>query len=118
MKVLVAEDDGYTREGLLSILESEGYEAIPAVDGEEALRIFNEQAPDIVCLDIMMPGMNGYDVCRLIKSQDGSQNAEILAMTAYPAEEDVERVLRMGARVCLNKPLDMEQLLKEVDASL
>ena len=65
-----------------------------------------------------MPGMDASEVCRLIKAQAGTQNAEILAMTAYPSEENIERVLEMGARVCLHKPLDMEQLMKEVEASL
>ena len=60
MKVLVAEDDRFTREGLVEVPEAEGYRVIAAVDGTDAIRLFREQAPDFVCLDIMMPGHSGY----------------------------------------------------------
>jgi two-component system alkaline phosphatase synthesis response regulator PhoP len=68
MKVLVAEDDTNIRKGLADILRNEGYTPLEAADGEQALRLFESEAPDFVCLDIMMPGRSGYDVCRQIRA--------------------------------------------------
>jgi len=74
--------------------------------------------PDVFILDLRMPGMDGYEVCRLIKSQDATKHAEVVAITAYPSEESISRIKKCGARVCLTKPLDMDQLLKEIEACL
>ena len=67
MKVLIAEDEDHIRNGLADILRGEGYQTSLARDGREALQRYAADAPDFVCLDIMMPGMNGYDVCREIR---------------------------------------------------
>ena len=72
MKVLVAEDDPNILQGILELLESEGYSPIPAPDGMVALELFEREKPDFVCLDIMMPKLNGYDVCRRIRLQSGT----------------------------------------------
>jgi CheY-like chemotaxis protein len=74
--------------------------------------------PDVVVLDLRMPGMDGYEVCRLIKSQDATRHAEVVAMTAYPSPESQQQVIECGARVCIGKPLDMAQLINEVEISL
>ncbi|MFN8709999.1 MAG: response regulator, partial [Planctomyces sp.] len=68
MKVLVAEDDRHTREGLREIMVSEGYQVTTASNGAEAIRLFRMTKPDFVCLDIMMPGESGYEVCQTIRA--------------------------------------------------
>ena len=93
-------------------------EVIEAHDGFRAGTIIASRRPDVVVLDLRMPGMDGYEVCRLIKSQQTTKQAEVLAMTAYPSPENEQRILECGARVCLRKPLDMEALLQEIKASL
>ena len=93
-------------------------EVMEAHDGFRAGTRIATLKPDVVILDLRMPGMDGYDVCRLIKSQDATRHAEVLAMTAYPSEENITRIKECGARVCMIKPLDMDQLIKEVEASL
>ena len=72
MKVLVAEDDQHTRQGLIEILEAEGYQVVAAQDGKQALELFESERPDFVCLDVMMPGASGYDVCKEIRKRDSS----------------------------------------------
>jgi len=72
----------------------------------------------VVILDLRMPGMDGYEVCRLIKSQESSRHVEVIAMTAYPSPENEQRLLECGAKTCLPKPLDMDKLMQEIDASL
>src|SRR5207248_2082483 len=84
MKVLIAEDDKHIREGLKEILSAEGYRTLPAHDGKEALALFDKEAPDFVCLDIMMPGANGYDVCREIRKRNAA--VPIVFITAKSEE--------------------------------
>ena len=114
MKVLVAEDDVYTREGLLAILEGEGYDAVTAANGKEALRIFREQAPDIVCLDIMMPGTNGYDVCREIRRQN--ERVPVIFISAKSEEIDKVIGLELGADDFIVKPFGVKEVVARIRA--
>lgn len=93
-------------------------EVLEAHDGFRAGTIVATAKPDVVILDLRMPGMDGFEVCSLIKSQEATRHAEVLAMTAYPSPENERKILDCGARVCLAKPLDMEKLLQEVAASI
>ena len=81
MKVLIAEDDRFTREGLVEVLEGEGYRVVVAVDGSEAIQLFQQQSPDFVCLDIMMPGRSGYEAFLSIRPQ--SPEAPLIPITAH-----------------------------------
>ena len=93
-------------------------EVAEAHDGFRAGAIVATLKPNVVILDLRMPGMDGYEVCRLIKTQESTRQADVLAMTAHPSPENVRRIIDCGARVCLAKPLNMEALLTEVRASL
>jgi excisionase family DNA binding protein len=93
-------------------------EVVEAHDGFRAGSLIATLKPDVVVLDLRMPGMDGYEVCRLIKSQDGSRHVQVVAMTAYPSPDSQQKILDCGARVCLTKPLDMPSLIEEVRASL
>jgi len=74
--------------------------------------------PSVVVLDLHVPAMDGYEACRLIKSQETTRGAEVIAMTAYPSAESEQRILECGAKICLSKPLDMAQLIEQVEVSL
>jgi len=93
-------------------------EVVEAHDGFRAGTIVATLKPNVVILDLRMPGMDGYEVCKLIKTQESTKQADVLAMTAYPSPENVQKIIDCGARVCLAKPLNMETLLTEVRASL
>jgi len=93
-------------------------EIVEAQDGFRAGTITATLKPDVVILDLRMPGMDGYEVCQQIKSQESTKQAEVLAITAYPSPESEERILGCGARACFNKPLDINALLEEVKALL
>ena len=71
------------------------YEVVEANDGFRAGTILATLRPDVVILDLAMPGIDGYEVCRLIKSQEATRNAKVLAMTAYPSEDNVQRILNV-----------------------
>lgn len=85
-----------------------------AYSGFEAGAAIATLRPDVVVLDIRMPGMDGFEVCRQIKADPKTSHCQVLAMTAYPSEETENRILDYGARRCLAKPLDIEEFLREV----
>ena len=116
IRILVAEDDRHIRQGLLDTLDGEGYEALGAADGTEALRLFQTQRVDMVLLDIMMPGRSGYDVCREIRRRD--THTPILMLTAKSEEIDKVLGLQLGADDYLTKPFGVHELLARVAALL
>ena len=89
MKILIAEDDINILNGLAEIFETEGYEIITAGDGCQALELFKSEAPDFVCLDIMMPGLSGYDVCREIRKN----HSQVQVIFISAKSEEIDKVL-------------------------
>lgn len=114
MKVLVAEDDPHTLAGLVEILEAEGYQTLAARNGEEALDLYHRAAPDFVCLDIMMPGKSGYDVCRALRREHPT--IPILFLSAKSEEIDKVVGLELGADDFLMKPFGTRELLARIRA--
>jgi len=114
MKVLVAEDDPLIREGLAEILEKEGYEVVQAADGEEALRRFESEAPEFVCLDIMMPGRSGYDVCRILRQRH--EDLPIIFISAKSEEIDKVLGLELGADDFILKPFGVREVVARIRA--
>jgi DNA-binding response OmpR family regulator len=114
VKVLVAEDDRHIREGLVAILSTEGYEVVVAADGPEALARFRSEAPHFILLDIMMPGMNGYDVCRRIRAE----NAELPLIFISAKSEEIDRVLglELGADDFIVKPFGVKEVVARIRA--
>ena len=119
-RILVVDDEAPVAQMIARAIRAAHpeYEVIEANDGFRAGTMIASQQPDMVILDLRMPGMDGYEVCSLIKSQDSTKHVEILAMTAYHSPENESRIIECGARVCLSKPLDIDKLLEEVRASL
>lgn len=120
LRILIVDDEPPITQLIARALRAANseYEVHEAHDGFRAGALVATLKPDVVVLDLRMPGMDGYEVCRLIKSREGTRFAEVIAITAYPSPEGEQRILECGARVCLSKPLDMERLLKEVAISL
>ena len=114
MKVLVAEDDAYIREGLVEILEGEGYETVQAADGDEALRLYHREEPDFVCLDIMMPGRSGFDVCREIRKHD--EGLPLIFVSAKSEEIDKVLGLELGADDFITKPFGVKEVIARIRA--
>jgi DNA-binding response OmpR family regulator len=114
MKILVAEDDLYTRAGLCEVLSGEGFEILPAADGREALELFKRHQPDFVCLDVMMPYLDGYEVCRQIRRLD--KGVPILFLTAKSEEIDAVLGLELGADDYMTKPFGVREILARIRA--
>lgn len=115
-RILIAEDDFAILTGVADLLESEGYEVDTARDGLAALQRYRAARPDLVLLDVMMPGMNGYDVCRSIRSEDPF--IPLLMLTAKGAEIDKVIGLELGADDYIVKPFGMAELLARVRSAL
>ncbi len=116
IKILVAEDDLHIRTGLVDILESEGYDVIEAADGAAAISAFDEHKPDLLLLDVMMPGKSGYDVCQQVRSAD--KTTPIIMLTAKGEEIDKVVGLKLGADDYVTKPFGIHELLARVEAVL
>jgi DNA-binding response OmpR family regulator len=114
MKVLVAEDDAHIRNGLVEILRAEGYSTCAAKDGKEALALYTREKPDILCLDIMMPGASGYDVCKEIRRRDAL--IPILFISAKSEEIDKVIGLELGADDFIMKPFGIREVVARIRA--
>lgn len=114
MKILVAEDDINIRSGIKAFLEDESFEVIEANNGAEAIEKFNESAPDMVLLDIMMPLKSGYDVCKEIREND--KIVPIIFLSAKSEEIDKVLGLELGADDYVNKPFGIQELLARIRA--
>jgi DNA-binding response OmpR family regulator len=112
-RILVVDDDNDLIEGLRWYLEAEGFEIIATNDGESAIRIFREQKPVLVVLDIMMPGMDGLDVCKTITAES---NAMVMMLSAKNLEIDKVRALQLGADDYVTKPFHAMEFVARVKA--
>ncbi len=115
-KILIAEDDSSIREGLADAITADGHTVIAAANGEEAVALFLEHAPDLLLLDIMMPLKNGYDVCRIIREKN--KQVPILMLTAKTEEIDQVLGLELGADDYIKKPFRVRELLARIHAAL
>lgn len=116
MKILVAEDDPLTREALVACLEGEGFAVTAAANGLEAIESWKSDPPDLVCLDIMMPGLDGYEVCRRIRASD--PRLPVVFLSAKNEEIDVVVGLELGADDFVRKPFGRHELLARLRAAL
>lgn len=114
MKVLIAEDDEHILQGLAEILQREGYATCLARNGVEALRLQQAESPDFVCLDIMMPEMDGYEVCRRLRARDA--RLPIIFLSAKSEEIDRVLGLELGADDFIMKPFGVKEVVARIRA--
>jgi DNA-binding response OmpR family regulator len=115
MKILVADDDQDLLELVAFSLAQSGFLALKAANGHEALRLFAAEAPDLMILDINMPGLSGFEVCESIRRKS---RVPVMMLTVRGEEEDLVRALELGADDYLNKPFSPRTLLARVKALL
>ena len=114
--ILVADDDKNTRLFLCAVLEGAGYTVTAVADGEEALRVMDEQHIDLAVLDIMMPRMDGYELTRLLR--ESNNNLPILMVSAKQLPADKHKGFSVGTDDYITKPIDDEEMLYRVKALL
>jgi DNA-binding response OmpR family regulator len=115
-KILIVEDDRHILSGLVDNLKMEGYRTIVARDGKEALRQTKEKSPDLIILDIMLPKLNGFEVCKQLKEK--GINIPIIILSARGQEADRVLGLELGADDYITKPFSPRELLVRVKAVL
>jgi len=116
LRILVVEDEPAIRRGLLDVFAHHGFEAAGAATGEEGLRAGLAGEHDLIVLDLMLPGISGFDVCERMRA--AHPRLPILMLTARGAEDDVLRGFRVGADDYVTKPFSLAQLLARVNALL
>lgn len=116
IRILVVDDDSIIVETIVQSLEEDehDYEVISASDGFEAGIQVSHFKPHLLILDIMMPDIKGYEVCKKIKSDEETKDIKIIVLSAYLDEEKFKKMKEHGADVCFSKPLPLPQLKKEV----
>src|SRR5258706_2949392 len=108
--VLAVDDNEQNLQLLEEYLWSWGYDVVVARDGREALQLYPQHNPSIIVLDVMMPNMDGYEACTLIKGEPGGRTLPILMLTALTGTEDKIKALECGADDFLNKPINKDEL--------
>ena len=117
-RILVADDSPVIQHMISSFLGKEGYEIISAKNGEEALRVAARERPDVAIIDVMMPGMNGYDVCKELRRLPQTAKLPIILLTSRGGVADRITGLQAGADDYVTKPFDLRELLLRVQALL
>lgn len=113
-RILVAEDEPNIVISLDFLLKEAGHDVSIARDGEEALRLIREVRPDLIVLDIMLPLVNGFEICHRIREDPALQETKVLMLTARGRQSEVARGLEAGANAYMTKPFATKELLRAV----
>ena len=113
-RILIADDETDIVETLQFMLEVEGFECLTAYNGEDALNLAKREMPDLLILDVMMPKINGYKVCSLLKFDAKYKNIPILMVTARSQEEDKMIGEETGADEYITKPFEINDVVEKV----
>jgi CheY-like chemotaxis protein len=116
--ILLVDDNAINLQLLFETLDGQGYRLLVARSGEEALRIARKATPDLILLDIMMPGIDGYETCIRLKSEEVTRHAVVIFLTALQSTEEKVRGLSMGAMDFITKPFDPEEIMARVSIQL
>ena len=117
-KILVIEDSPISLKLMVYTLEKNGYQVITASDGLGGLRKARDEYPRLVILDIMLPGLDGYEVCRQLRQKPETANLPILLLSAKAHEDDKDIGLRVGANDYLTKPAEPSTIVAKVETLL
>jgi two-component system, cell cycle response regulator len=117
-RILIAEDDANIAELVKIILEAKGYTTVWSKDGREALKMAEENLPDLILLDVMMPKLNGYEVLKLLKENEALQHIPVIFLTVKGETDSKVVGLRMGGHDYITKPFDLDELIARVEAAL
>jgi len=117
-RILIIEDDPSVLRATSYILEKEGYEVLSAQNGLEGLKKAKDSNPDLLLLDVMLPGIDGFEICHSLRGEPGTADLPILMFSAKGQETDKATGLKVGADEYITKPVDREVLLSKVAAWL
>ncbi len=113
-KILVVDDDPYILMSLEFLMKKNGFDVMVARNGTEALDIVEKQLPNLILLDIMMPDVDGYEICRYIKSSKKLKEAKVVFMSAKTKEADIKKGYDLGASLYITKPFSTREMMKQI----
>ena len=116
--ILVVEDNDLNLELVVAALELRQYRVLQAGDAETGIQLARTHLPDLILMDIQLPGMDGYTATRLIKSDPPTRDIPVVALTAYAMKSDQERALQAGCSGCITKPFSLNAFLDQVKTYL
>ena len=117
-KILIVDDEERVRRLIETTLDIGDFQIFQAKDGEEALKIAQEEKPALILLDIMMPGMDGFEVCKRLKNNSETKGSYIIMLTAKGQKQDIEKGYTVGADDYFVKPFSPMELLNKVEQVL
>lgn len=117
-KILVIEDDPTSQKFFQLVLAKEGYDVITSPNGLEGLRKVREESLDLIILDVMLPGIDGFEICNRLRTELKKTNLPIIMMSAKAQTSDRDAALRVGANAFLSKPVDRLVLIKTISGLL
>jgi DNA-binding response OmpR family regulator len=113
-KILVVDDDPYILMSLEFLMKKNGYHVLVARNGTEAMEIVKEYIPDIMLLDIMMPDVNGYEICKYIKATKKLNHCKVVFVSAKSTEADIKKGYDLGASLYISKPFSTRNIIKQI----
>ena len=114
MKILIVEDDVSNMKFVSNLLEMSGYKILQADNAESGIAIAREELPDLVLMDIQLPGLDGITATRILKSDDRARNIPIIAMTSFAMKGDEGKMIEAGCDIYITKPFNYKEFLETV----
>lgn len=117
-KVLLIDDERDLLDMLEFRLKAKGYEMVTALNGQEGLEKAMAEKPDVILLDVMMPGMDGFEVCRRLKEAQGTKGISVIFFTAIQIPYLSEKCAKLGAADCIVKPFESEEIIEKIEKAI
>lgn len=117
-KILVVDDSTTNVVLLEAILDEKGYQIETALNAKEAYAIIENESPDLILLDLLMPKISGFDFLEEIRKNEKTKNTPVIVVSALTDEENVEKIMKMGAIDFVKKPIDLQYLVERVESVL
>lgn len=114
-KILIVDDDPNILLSLEFLMRKSGYDVLIARNGTEAFELLNENCPDLTLLDIMMPDVDGYEICKHIKSTKKLKHGKVVFLSAKTKESDIQKGYKLGAELYVTKPFSTKELVKKIE---
>ena len=116
--ILIVEDDRLSMTLLSDFLNAHGYRVLKTSEGSEAINLARDEQPDLILMDIRLPGISGFDVTRLLKQDSQTKAIPVIAVTAFATPGDETKALESGCAAYITKPVNVDELLRTVESFL